>query len=706
MASDKPVLGIDFGTSNSKMAWYNPKTRQAEVLLNAEGEQQTPSVVYFGTQEILVGKDALEKLEYPEEWERVIISAKREMVNDAPIALPDRIIRATDVAKEILRKLKRDAEDGHFHEEIKHVVVTCPARFDSLEQDKIRQAALSAGFREVELIKEPVAAAYAYAQMGLKVGRYVLVYDLGGGTFDLAVLGREDNESFFPVIPPQGIKRCGGDDFDEALYNFCDKIAEDTLKRSISSTDRRDLYFLFECRRRKHNLTTSERSTFSSLLQPDATRFRYELSRASFEGLIRGKVEETVQQTKKILEDARQQGYEVDTFVLIGGSSRVPLIGTMLKEQLALAPLKFDKQDIAVALGGAYLAYKKWNPEPVPPKPTPRLDRQTTMPGRDVETRAPVSIKAKPAQSVEPPKSVPEIFTLTNTLTGHDGWIRSLAISSDGLILASGSEDTTVKFWNPITGQLFRTLAAHSGQGQGVFSVAFSPNGQLLASGGADQKAKIWNRQGALMLILSGHKGLFADVNAVAINSSIVATGSNDKSIRLWNSGTGMSLSTLNAHTEIVLSVAFSPDGQLLASGSADNTIRLWQIQSQRTLRILGGHADAVRCVVFSPDGQTLVSSSSDQSIKLWDIRTGQLLRTLTGHSGIVCSVAISPDGRTLASGGLDDVIKLWDIKTGQLLGTLTGNSWSIRVVAFSPDGQRLVSGGDDKTIKVWKRNR
>lgn len=699
MASDIPVLGIDFGTSNSKMAWYNPKTRQAEVLLNTEGEQQTPSVVYFGTQEILVGKEALEKLEYPEEWERVIISAKREMVNAAPIALPDRIVRATDVAKEILRKLKSDAEDGHFHEEVKHAVVTCPATFDSLEQDKIREAALGAGFREVELIKEPVAAAYAYAQMGLKVGRYVLVYDLGGGTFDLAVLAREDNESFFPVIPPQGIKRCGGDDFDEALYNFCDKIAQDTLKRRISSFDRRDLYFLFECRRRKHNLTTSERSTFSSLLKPDATRFRYELSRSSFEGLIRGKIDETVQQTKKILEDARQQGYEADTFVLIGGSSRVPLIGTMLKEQFSLAPLKFDKQDIAVALGGAYLAYKKWNPAPFSPK-------TTTGPRKDGGGRKPMSIVDKPARPVESPKSVPEIFTLTNTLTGHDGWIRSLAISSDGLILASGSEDTTIKFWNPITGQLFRTLAAHSGQGQGVFSVAFSPNGQLLASGGADQKAKIWNRQGALMLTLSGHKSLFADVNAVAISSSIVATGSNDKSIRLWNSSTGMLHGTLNAHTEMVLSVAFSPDGQLLASGSADNTIRLWQIQSQRTLRILGGHADAVRCVSFSPDGQILASSSSDQSIKLWDIRTGQLLRTLNGHSTIVWSVAISPDGRTLASGGLDDVIKLWDIWTGQLLGTLTGNSWSIRAVAFSLDGQRLFSGGDDKTIKIWGRNR
>ncbi len=363
MDSPSPIIGIDFGTTNSKMAWYNPKTNQAEIIMNAEGELQTPSVVYFGKDETLIGNPALEMLDYEEERERVILSIKRELTTTPFIALPGKSVKPVEVATEILRKLKRDAEERLFHRPVTRTVITYPASFGPLDRDKIREAAQSAGFDEIELLEEPVAAAIAYTQMGLKVGKYVLVYDLGGGTFDLAVLAREDNGSFRPALEPQGIKRCGGDDFDEALYNYCDQVAREQYGRPISLTRKRDLHFLKECRQRKENLAITKRRLFKSLLEPGAVLFEHEIERVTFESLISPTVEETVRKTKMLLEQASAERQAVDTVVLIGGSSRIPLVRRLLEEGLPLKPLQWEKQDIAVALGASYRAYSLWKPE-------------------------------------------------------------------------------------------------------------------------------------------------------------------------------------------------------------------------------------------------------------------------------------------------------------------------------------------------------
>ncbi len=363
MNSIAPFIGIDFGTSNSKMAWYNPNTNQAEILRNAEGEEQTPSVVYFGESETLVGSPAEAMLEYEQERERIIISIKRELVMTPVIALPGRLVKPVEVVAEILHKLKRDAEEQHFLQEITRVVITCPASFGPLEWDKIREAAQLAGFGEVELLAEPVAAAIAYTQMGLKVGKYVLVYDLGGGTFDLAVLAREDDGLFHPALEPQGIKRCGGDDFDEALYNYCDQIAREKLGRPISLTGKRDLHFLSECRQRKENLSSTERRLFKSLLEPGAVLFQHEIDRVTFESLISPTIEETVRKTLVLLGRANAEGYGVDTIVLVEGSTRVPLAQRLLNESLPLKARPWQHRDVAVAFGGAYHAYSLWKPE-------------------------------------------------------------------------------------------------------------------------------------------------------------------------------------------------------------------------------------------------------------------------------------------------------------------------------------------------------
>jgi parallel beta-helix repeat protein len=227
-------------------------------------------------------------------------------------------------------------------------------------------------------------------------------------------------------------------------------------------------------------------------------------------------------------------------------------------------------------------------------------------------------------------------FTLpfTGTLTGHTDWVRSVAFSPDGRLLASGSADYTIKLWEVASGREVRTLTGHTWT---VTSVAFSPDGRLLAS------------------------------------------GSRDKTIKLWDVASGSLVRTLSGPTDDVNSVAFSPDGRLLASdfcgryelgrGCVQGEIRLWEVASGREVRTLSGHTYAVRSVAFSPDGRLLASGSRDETInaireriKLWEVASGREVRTLTGHTWAVTSVAFSPDGRLLASGSGDRTIKLWDI--------------------------------------------
>ncbi|KAL3248946.1 hypothetical protein ABHI18_011836 [Aspergillus niger] len=243
------------------------------------------------------------------------------------------------------------------------------------------------------------------------------------------------------------------------------------------------------------------------------------------------------------------------------------------------------------------------------------------------------------------------------TLEGHSDSVRSVAFSGDGQLLASGSDDKTIKLWDAATGALKNTLEGHSGS---VSSVAFAGDSQLLASGSAD------------------------------------------KTIKLWDAATGAFKHTLEGHSSSIITVAFSGDGQLLASGSADKIIKLWHAATGTLKHTLEGHSNKVSSVAFSGDGQLLASSSHDKTIKLWDAATGAHKYTLEGHSDRISSVAFSDNGQLLASGSWDKTIKLWDAATGALKYILEGHSDWISSVAFSGDGQLLASGSHDKTIKLW----
>jgi len=293
-------------------------------------------------------------------------------------------------------------------------------------------------------------------------------------------------------------------------------------------------------------------------------------------------------------------------------------------------------------------------------------------------------------------ENLPE-FVLQN---GHSGSVYSVAFSADGEILASGSDDNTVKLWEIASGRLLRTIEGHSDD---VTSVAFSLDGKTLASGGEDNVVKLWEvASGRFLRIIEGHSNYVTSV-AFSVDGKTLASGSLDNTVKLWGVTSGRLLHTLDGHSYNVNSVTFSSDGKTLASGRGDGVVKLWEVASGRLLRTIEGHSDDVRSVAFSVDGKTLASGSLDKTVKLWGVTSGRLLHTLYGHSYNVNSVAFSSDGKTLASGSQDKTVKLWEVASGRLLRTLDGHSSNVYSVAFSSDGKTLTSGGGDNVVKLWE---
>ncbi len=285
------------------------------------------------------------------------------------------------------------------------------------------------------------------------------------------------------------------------------------------------------------------------------------------------------------------------------------------------------------------------------------------------------------------------------TCKGHTNVVESVAFSPDGEILASGSYDKTIKLWNVKTGECLKVLQGHT---ESVMSVTFHPDGNILASGSFDRTIGLWDiRTGECLQMLHGHT---ENVFSVAFHPAgeMFASGSGDKTVRLWNINSGECLKILQGHTKNVFSVAFNAAGEILATGSGDKTVRLWNINIFECLKTLEGHFDQVRSIAFSPSGEILASGSHDRTAKLWDIRTGECLNTLQGHNDRVGSIAFHPAGEILVSGSYNKTLMLWAIDSGECLNTLQGYSTQVRSIAFSPNGKILASGDDEQTVKLW----
>lgn len=285
------------------------------------------------------------------------------------------------------------------------------------------------------------------------------------------------------------------------------------------------------------------------------------------------------------------------------------------------------------------------------------------------------------------------------TLFGHDRAACCVTYSPDGNLIATGSEDGTIKLWRADLGTEIRTLTGHTA---GVNDVSFSPDGCILASGSSDKTIRLWNVQtGEPLQTLSGHRDSVACVR-FSPDGELLGSASWDDTIRLWDRSSSETRQILTGHSNQVTSLSFCPDGRRLASASFDKTVRIWSVRRGVTLRTLTAHTDVIESVCYSPDGRWLASASSDHSIKLWDPRTGAELRTLSGHQDWVTSVSFSPSGERLISTSFDRTIKMWDVRSGKQMHTFGGHTAGVRYASFSRDGQRIASASEDNTIKLW----
>ncbi|MEA5564519.1 serine/threonine-protein kinase [Anabaena sp. UHCC 0399] len=256
-----------------------------------------------------------------------------------------------------------------------------------------------------------------------------------------------------------------------------------------------------------------------------------------------------------------------------------------------------------------------------------------------------------PTQAVTSLLQTPPSWECAHIIPGISGRI---ALSPKEDILASVA-GRVIHLFSSTTGELLRTLIGHSHL---VNSVAISSDGQFLASGSRDKTIKLWDvTTGTEILTLTGHSDWVSCI-AISSDGQILATGSLDNTIKLWAMETGKEIRTLTGLSYGVQSIAISKDGRILANDILKGTIKLWDVTTGTEIITLTGHSRWVKSIAISSNGQILASDGN--TIKLWDMATGTEIRTLTGHSHWVNSIAISSNGQILASG--DNTIKLWDM--------------------------------------------
>jgi len=283
--------------------------------------------------------------------------------------------------------------------------------------------------------------------------------------------------------------------------------------------------------------------------------------------------------------------------------------------------------------------------------------------------------------------------------------IFSLSFSPDGKMLAAGCDDGLILVWEVSTGSLVKTLPDHQGEPQQnptdnkqpVNSVAFSPDGNLLASGSDDSTIRVWNRTTWVSHNLKEQR--YVRFVTFSPDSKTLASGGSDRSISLWDPSADKPSYRLQGHAGEIYSIAFSPKGNSLTSASSDGMIKIWDLTTHKEVGTLSGHTGFVRSVAFSPDGATLASGSDDGTAKLWTAQPPERVFTRPGHN--IYSVSFSPDSQTLAAADESRVIKLWNTRNLQLQGELK-TSADPRHIEFSPDGKILGVILSDGRVTLW----
>ncbi|MBQ5757001.1 MAG: molecular chaperone DnaK [Clostridia bacterium] len=343
------VIGIDLGTTNSCVAIL--EGGQPVVIPNSEGSRTTPSVVAFKDGERLVGTIA--KRQAITNPERTISSIKRDMGSDRKVTIDGKDYTPQEISAMILQKLKQEAE-SYLGEKVSQAVITVPAYFTDSQRQATKDAGRIAGLEVLRIINEPTAASLAYG-MDKETNQKILVYDLGGGTFDVSIL--EIGDGVFQVLATAGNNRLGGDDFDQRLMDY---IADD-FKRNNGIDLRNDKMAMQRLKeaaeKAKIDLSgvaqTNVNLPFITMDSSGPKHLDITITRAKFNELIEDLIDKTRVCVEKCLSDANLKASDVEKVILVGGSSRIPAVQEMVKRIMGKEPFKGINPDECVAIGAA-----------------------------------------------------------------------------------------------------------------------------------------------------------------------------------------------------------------------------------------------------------------------------------------------------------------------------------------------------------------
>ena len=343
------IIGIDLGTTNSCVAVL--EGGKPNVITNAEGERTTPSVVSYKNGEIKVGTVAKNEAITSSD---VVRSNKRYIGTDHKFKVNGKEVSSVEVSAQILMKLKKDAE-AYLNDKVTKAVITVPAYFNDAQRQATKDAGKVAGLEVERIINEPTAAAIAYGIDKQDKNQKILVYDLGGGTFDVSVL--EIGDGVYEVLATAGNNRLGGDDFDQRIIDYL--VSEFKKENGIDlSQDKMALQRLKDAAEKAKKDLSSAVTTNISLpfiTQGSAGPLHLEksLTRAKFEELISDLVESTRKQVQDALKEAKLSSSELDKVLLVGGSTRIPCVQELVKKETGKEPSKEVNPDEVVAMGAA-----------------------------------------------------------------------------------------------------------------------------------------------------------------------------------------------------------------------------------------------------------------------------------------------------------------------------------------------------------------
>ncbi|MHB1490596.1 MAG: molecular chaperone DnaK [Cellulomonas sp.] len=354
------AVGIDLGTTNSVVAVL--EGGEPTVIANAEGSRTTPSVVAFSkTGEVLVGEVA--KRQAVTNVERTISSVKRHMGTDWHVAIDDKNYNAQEISARILGKLKRDAEE-YLGEPVTDAVITVPAYFNDAERQATKDAGQIAGLNVLRIVNEPTAAALAYGLEKGKEDELILVFDLGGGTFDVSLLevGKDEDEfSTIQVRSTSGDNRLGGDDWDNRIVEYLIKQVKNSSGVDLSK-DKIALQRLREASEQAKKELSSSTSTsismqYLSMSENGPIHLDEKLTRAQFQQMTADLLERTKTPFHNVIRDAGVKLADIDHVVLVGGSTRMPAVADVVRELTGgKEPNKGVNPDEVVAVGAALQA--------------------------------------------------------------------------------------------------------------------------------------------------------------------------------------------------------------------------------------------------------------------------------------------------------------------------------------------------------------